>query len=131
MKCPICLEDKPLQEHHEHPIEYGGDPDGNTTDLCASCHLSIHHTAEALTSKKGLKTKYLNDDQLLRSQFLIKKIISAKLTCNINPNNPRKILLKNIPHSLLVKLHKRKLDRGFTNLEKYIMSLLEKDISIL
>lgn len=127
MKCPICNEDRPLQSHHIWPIEYGGSKTGRQVDICAACHLSIHYTAEAISSKGGLKKKYLTDEQLLKARFLIKSIVEAKNLQIQDPNNPRKIMLE-VPHTTLVKLHKRKLDLGFKSLDSYLKALIENEI---
>lgn len=128
MRCPVCLNELPLQSHHIKPIEYGGPKDGPQVDLCANCHLNIHYTAEGLCSKNGLKKRYLLDDQMNRATQYIEAIIRAKLTYFRESDDIKKIRIE-VPSWLLIRLHKRKFDRGFHSLEKYLISLFMKDVT--
>jgi hypothetical protein len=118
--------ERQCQGHHPIPIEYGGDKDQKLVSLCSACHLGIHYTAEALASKKGITKQYLTIEQTKRAIPLINTIIRAKLTCFKDPSNIRKITVE-VPDYILVRLHKRKFDSGYHNLEKYILNLLVKD----
>lgn len=125
MLCPICLNNTPkLQKHHIIPKEYGGPEDGPLLDVCASCHLNIHYTAEAEYNNK--ETNYLLPEQRQRATEFIISIKRAKDVferSNGGKNILRKIIIE-LPSEDLIKLHKAKADAGFTSLQKYLHTLI-------
>ena len=45
-KCYACEKKRPVQSHHIHPLEYGGEKDGPQVLICADCHNVLHKEAE-------------------------------------------------------------------------------------
>ncbi len=132
--CPVCLNSPVEESHHLVPKAYGGAEDGPMVSLCSSCHKNAHFEAEALSAKhkKKVLVHYLSTQQLNRkiTQEIIATIIRVKYHFNkeTNPNVKRKVIVE-VPQSTLTKMHKRKLDTGFSNMEQYILSLITKDIT--
>lgn len=60
--CECCLQKRPIEGHHKHPLEYGGRQDGELAYICASCHDIIHSEAEHFT-KHGKSTPVLIEAQ--------------------------------------------------------------------
>lgn len=127
--CPICLQTNlKLQGHHIIPKEYAGPVDGPLLDVCATCHLNIHYTAE--TEYKGEQASYLLPAQRHRAHEYVETIKRAKQvfeTAGGGENLKRKVMLM-IPQKDLTRMHKRKSDKGFTSLEKYLLDLIYRDI---
>ena len=124
-ECPVCLNTNlKLQKHHIIPKEYGGPHEGPLLEVCATCHLNIHYTAEA--EYKGVSCAYLLADQRERASRYVEAIKRAKQvfeTSHGGENLNKKVMIE-LPQKDLVRLHKLKADRGFTSLEKYLLSLI-------
>jgi len=45
-KCWSCRKDRPVESHHLHPLEYGGEQNGEQQLICADCHNVLHKEAE-------------------------------------------------------------------------------------
>ena len=45
-KCWCCHKTRPVESHHLHPLEYGGEKDGQQVLICADCHNVLHKEAE-------------------------------------------------------------------------------------
>lgn len=131
--CPITGEDISVhyEYHHIIPIEYGGNIDGDLIKLSPTGHRLLHLQAEAFSSKKPKKQYYMTTPQLENNliKILISSIIRAKNSYNrsIHSRQERKLMI-HIPDFILAKLHKAKMDSGFTNIEKYILKLIIDDI---
>ena len=127
--CPICLANAlKLQGHHIIPREYGGPKEGPLLDVCATCHLNIHYTAEA--EYAGKQPAYLLPAQRQRASVYVEAIKRAKATYESSgggENLGKKVMVV-LPQKDLVRLHKRKSDKGFSSLEKYLLELIYKDI---
>lgn len=124
-KCAACPPENrlPVQElHHIWPTSLGGPKDGPLAQLCGSCHNKIHKDA-LLVSRQG------HPDNQTPVQYLCTKIIVQAMYADVinGENTPRNIMFK-VSDIQLKKMHKRKLDLGFTNMVDYIKSLIEKDI---
>lgn len=130
-RCLVCLRKESLEEHHVHPIQYGGDRDGPTVTICAVCHRFVHNQAENITGKQP--KKLMGDLALLkRAKPLIAAIVRAKiewLKCReqlgLNPRQPRRIMLT-VDEITLARLHLMKVDAGATNLSTYLRGLLTR-----
>jgi hypothetical protein len=44
--CWCCEEKRPVDSHHIHPLEFGGNSDGKQVLLCKSCHSIAHYESE-------------------------------------------------------------------------------------
>lgn len=132
-RCCVCNKITETALHHIHPIQYGGDEEGPQVQICADCHNKVHFMANALTSKKGAKTNlFVNDEDFQRAIPLIQAIINAKTWFDSQPqsNKPRRRMFTlQIGDADFVKLHKRKMDCGFTSLNKFIQALIQKEIN--
>lgn len=111
--------------HHIVPQHLGGPKDGPLVNLCGSCHNKVHRVAVK-------RSKNNNEDEVnVKQSLLVKLIVKAMFADKNNEGEiPRNIMFK-VPDKTLRKMHKRKLDTGFTNLTDYIKSLIEKDINML
>ena len=129
MSCPICLNTNlKLQKHHIIPKEYGGPEDGPLLDVCATCHLNIHYTAEAEYDNR--EANYLLPEQAVRAALYITAIKKAKDNfeqANGGQNILRKVIIE-LPTTELTKLHKAKSVAGFKSLQKYMQHLISREI---
>lgn len=136
--CPICL--KPLkgeyETHHIHPINLGGDedvPPYKLVNLCSNCHAAIHKTASLLMSKhkKRYNHSFNNDDELERAKPYIQAILNARNWFESQPqsNKPRRrMIVLDISDADWVKLHKAKIDNGFSNMKDFLLSVIQCEI---
>lgn len=128
MTCPICLNPNlKLQKHHIIPKEYGGPEEGPLLDVCASCHLNIHYTAEA--EYRNQTALYLLPDQRTRASIYVDAIKKAKTIFEESQggqNIKRKVIIE-LTTEELIKLHKVKSDKGFSSLQKYLQYLINKE----
>lgn len=129
--CPIC--GKPLgldvEEHHIIPISYGGDPKGKTIFIHSNCHFATHKTAESILSKTVKNKNWFPSVSILeRAAPYVQAIIRAKRNFqegNTDRNKPRRhMIIVNLSDNEWKRLHKVKLDKGFTNLNQFFESIL-------
>lgn len=79
-QCYICEEVTPVDNHHLHPLEYGGAKDGRQVKLCKTCHSMSHYEAE-LYAKEGRYNLFHMDfsPKATRMYLVIQEILKAKL----------------------------------------------------
>ena len=136
LPCIVCEDAIDTQLHHIFPTEFGGDPNGEQVPLCSTDHLLIHHLASFLTRKKkgNIKDLKIPAEKFSNPVFqkLVAFVIQAKngFTREEHPEIERRIIIK-IEQQYLTQIHKKKLDNGFSSLEKYILSLIMRDVSSL
>jgi hypothetical protein len=125
--CVVCRNNQAMENHHLWPTHLGGAIEGPTVWLCATCHRDIHKCASRLYRGKPLGI--IDDNWLRRAMPLISRIVKAlrefegATLDNINS----KIVIE-IPKNDLRLIHLRKMDLGFSSLQKYIMALIKKDM---
>jgi hypothetical protein len=127
--CPICLATNlKLQKHHIIPKEYGGPVEGPLLEVCATCHLNIHYTAEA--EYKNKIALYLLPDQRVRATLYVDAIKKAKQIYESvsGADNLKKKVMIELTQKDLARLHKCKADKGFSSLEKYLKHLIAKEL---
>ena len=122
--CPACFPKRVVtsESHHILPQHLGGAPDSPQVMLCGSCHTLIHTSALKMARQE-------EPDNLTPTQSILVKMI-VKCMFADQPNSaelPRHIMFT-VPDLVLKKMHKRKLDTGFTNLTEYVKSLIMRDI---
>lgn len=118
--CGACKSVKASEWHHIHPRNLGGAEDSPQAHLCGSCHNLIHVTA--FRYRRGEEVTGLTTEQSTLSKYIAVCMGSPSAT----EDTLRKIVVQ-VPDRLLRRLHVRKVDSGFTNLSKFIISLLEKE----
>lgn len=124
-KCSACPPTSalPYQEgHHIWPTSLSGPQDGPLAYICGSCHSKIHK--QALQMYKNLPVENLTVVQAILVKIIVKAMVAEQP--NI-ANTPRNIMFK-VTDQQLKRMHKRKLDLGYTNLIDYVKSLIEKDL---
>ena len=88
----------------------------------------IHH----LTGKKKEIPPGFNESQIKLIKILVQFINIAKLQYDdIDPTFIDRKIIITVPDALLKRLHKRKQDSGYSNLQDYILSLIVKDTLVL
>ena len=122
--CCICGTTIEVQSHHLFPRHLGGPDDGPQIPICSKDHLMVHH----LTGKNQEIPPGFTEKQIQLIKVLVRFINIAKVQYEeLDPSLiDRKIMIK-VPHALLKRLHKRKLDSGYSNLSDYILDLLLRD----
>ena len=133
MKCPICLHEfleDTLQSHHITPIEYGGLEEGPTVRLCSNDHLKCHYTAENLTAKNAKRRHFFtNPDELERARPYIQAIIVSKIISRDLPKtNARNLVILELDAKRKSLLQRLKQLSGHTSINKYIISLIDKEL---
>lgn len=126
--CEICGSSYNLQDHHVMPIHLGGDEDGVQVVLCGNCHARVHKMAEDLWSKNPNPEMLFDTEATFkRARPFIQAIINAHLYFESQPqsNKPRRrMIVLNIGDADWKRLHKAKVDAGFTSLRKFITAVL-------
>lgn len=133
-KCYVCNKTLPVDSHHVHPLEYGGRREGRQVNLCQTDHGLLHKEAETYHSTgkfQNLSVTYPKETQAgQRMRSLIKALLSAKTRfesgvegsnageqrfgTQVQWDDPRHLRLA----------HTVKKARGFTNLSRFIQSLV-------
>lgn len=130
--CMICGTTLNLQKHHIHPVSLGGDEDGTLVTLCGNCHSNVHKMAESLRGH-GDKELLFNKEEFERAKPLIQAILDAHTWFESEPqsNKPRRrMFVLKIGDADWVKLHKVKMDHGYTSMTKFLTDLLLSTIKI-
>jgi hypothetical protein len=130
--CIFC-DDSAMEQHHIVPKHLGGPEKGPLVPLCANHHGRLHYYTMKLLSGKTPEEIPFPESQARNNELfllLCQIIIDATIIRegNLNPNQLRNVGCK-IPHSLLIKLHLRKSDLGFSNTGDYLISLIERDVA--
>jgi hypothetical protein len=130
MLCLICRNDYPahtFQNHHIHPLEYGGAEDGKTAKLCSNCHSKCHYTAENLTSK-AKRRYWFNSEELERARPYIQAIIHAKILHREAAGETRGLVIIELDAKRRSLLHRLKTKHGFKSLNAYLTALIDREI---
>jgi hypothetical protein len=129
MKCYICKTPGRFESHHIIPLHLGGPKNGLQIQLCERCHSSLHLIANAFYKGKHDHTELFNQTEFERAKPLIGAIVDAKIKVETTGKPPDSIqrLMLEIPNELLVKLHIRKADCGYTSLVTFLMDLLKRE----
>jgi hypothetical protein len=129
MKCYICDLEGEHESHHIIPLHLGGPKDGPQVNLCSICHHDLHLVANSVYKGNSEHLEVFSPENMKKASILIRAIVSSKINIEATGKPPNAIqrLMIEIPNGLLVKLHLRKADLGFTSLQKYLISLLETD----
>jgi hypothetical protein len=127
MICYICRLEGEHESHHIIPLHLGGPKEGPQINLCSICHHNLHLIANRVYKGKSEGLELFSPDEWTRASLLVRAIVSSKIQIESTGKPPNSIqrLMIEIPNSLLVKLHIRKADLGFTSLSSYIKSILE------
>jgi hypothetical protein len=132
--CSVCLQDSfAIESHHIHPTSLGGSKEGPQVDLCSSCHRLIHQQALKLTSKDHKKRieRVIPPENWARAVPLIGYIIRSIMVTNDGKKNAQgkdvKMILS-IPKWMNLRLHAKKQDAGFKNLQTYILEVLRQHV---
>jgi hypothetical protein len=131
LKCYVCQGFENLDSHHITPIAYNGPKDGPQVMLCSNCHRSVHRAANwvykpNLKIKRNVQDLFENPEQFERSTLLIRAIVSARIKMESSgraPETLRRMQLE-IPHSLHLKLNRKKLDLGFSSFQDLVLAIL-------
>jgi len=82
-RCYCCEKERPVDNHHVAPLEYGGDRDGRQVKLCKSCHSLAHYEAEYYHKNGAFNqidsTIPETSPMGVRLRKLIRKIVDTKL----------------------------------------------------
>lgn len=128
MNCWICEKVAATESHHVYPIHLGGPKDGIQIPLCGNCHAYVHQTATKLYKGQALAgnlEKWYNGIE--RAKRAANLIVQASINAEDKDiGDPLVPVTFKIPKSLRDKLHVKKLDSGFTNLNTYMIHLLVK-----
>jgi hypothetical protein len=133
-RCPICKPDAPaapLEEHHIHPLAYGGKRDGKTVWLCGTHHSSIHLQAENLSSGNAVKRYFPDDATLARAKPYIETILRVKrqyLDSGVAAVEGRNLFSMKLEPELKKRLKRRAKDAGMS-METYVVRLIKLDLS--
>ena len=126
-ECPICKTFGVLHGHHLIPREYGG-LKGPVRDICGSCHTGIHTVAESIIAGHE-KAGVFTEDTYRRAMPFINMIVlssDGRYTRKDSPSSIEGMLVLNVPIELRARLHTLKTRLGYTNLEEFIIFLLER-----
>lgn len=122
--CAICNTQIEVQGHHLFPRHLGGPQDGPLISLCSAHHLLVHR----LSGKSKTIPEGFTASQIKLIRILVQFIEIAKIQAeDLDPTFIDRKVPLTVPHALLKRLHKRKADEGYSNLQDYILSLLLKD----
>lgn len=126
--CHICEEVPSTESHHVYPIHLGGPVDGIQIPLCGNCHSFVHNTANKIFAGGVLDKKLCYwYDKYAKAKPPVKIILEALQNAEMaNLDNVLVPISFKIPKGLRDKLHKVKLDAGFTNLNTFMIFLLVK-----
>ena len=129
MKCYICGRIGRFESHHVIPLHLGGPKDGLQVKLCESCHSNLHLLSNSIYKGRYDRLELFDEQQMYRARPLIQAIVSSKIKIESTGKPPDSIqrLVLELPNALLVKLHKRKADCGYTSLNSFLMDLLERE----
>ncbi len=129
-RCCICGTDLTVQGHHIIPRHLNGPEDGPLAALCSVHHLNLHYITNG--KEKPNYPSDLKGVSLFKYKLLAVFIIRAKLLAEqVDPSFvPRKIMVQ-VPHALLQRLHQRKQDLGYSNLQDYLTDVLVRDTLLL
>jgi hypothetical protein len=126
--CAICVEDDgTLDSHHIFPVAYGGPEDGPQVMLCSSHHRKLHTFSNRVYKGKAKDySDFFSDIEFKRATPLIQAIVNARIQLEMSgrPVNTIRRLQLDIPQSLYLALHNLKRDKGFTNLQTFIIAVL-------
>lgn len=126
--CYICGITHGLQGHHITPQTAGGE-DGPVVNLCGTCHQTAHAQALNILSKQP--NRQLFPDALAkRAAIVVRFIVVAIRRERENPDasNPYTIPVKTTKGRVAL-LHVLKADAGFTNLNSYMLALIDREIT--
>ena len=129
-QCIICAEKTGLECHHIHPRHLGGHENSRQIWLCGTHHAAIHKVAERIYKGKPIEPE---DDgpwlQTLAAKAIIERLVFYRNRAEHTDLShvESRIMLK-LPKGKLKRIHQRKLDMGFSSLEKYLMALIDRDL---
>lgn len=128
-RCCICNSDLAVQLHHVIPKHLGGPENGPLVPLCSGHHYFLHLVSNSKTTPQFPK---LDQSALFKLKVLSRFILMSKLENEeMDPSFiPRKIMIE-VPHALLTRMHKRKKDKGYSNLKDYITEIILNDTMLL
>lgn len=131
--CYVCDEEKPVQEHHLIPLEYGGPKDGPLITICPTCHLISHYEAEIFykTGDYGSLGSQFKGEVLKRAQGVIDRIVAARLRFEAHgkpAEDARRRVNINVSHEELLMLHALKRVLGFRSLERLVRGVLSNEL---
>lgn len=127
--CFLCPEDRPnraVDAHHVFPVEYGGDMEGHTIDLCPGCHDKLHRLAVQVF--KGV----LDLDTVGNPKWnaAIRAIVESRRkfeSGEVQAVDARRRISVSFSEDELKRMHFAKTDRGFNSAEKFIKWLVERE----
>lgn len=135
-RCVFCDEHM-FELHHIVPRHLGGPDSGPQIPLCATHHRHLHYfTMKLMRGETPSSTPFPESAANVKFNSLFLRlcriIIDASILQegSIDPSQPRGVGVK-VPHEILVKMHLRKSDLGFTNVGDYVKSLIYRDLSTL
>lgn len=132
--CYICEDEKPVQDHHLIPLEYGGPKKGPTIKVCPTCHLTCHYEAEFYAANGEflqLDVTFTNGEINRRARKVIDYIVQAKLTHEASGEHAkeaRRRVAIALSHEELQMVHALKSVLGFRSLERMIKSFIASAI---
>lgn len=128
--CVVRACGNPAQEqHHLWPTHLGGPVEGPTIWLCPNCHRDIHKIASRMY--RGKPIGIFKDNWLQAAQPIIMRIVRALREFEgANLDNIEARLVIKLPKNKLRRIHLRKMDLGFSSLEKYIIALIDADLPL-
>lgn len=131
--CIVCKESEEWDWHHIIPISEGGPKDGPQVRLCPVCHRKIHLLANDVFKGKTERLESFKPEEMDRVIPLVQAIVSSKIRNESSgkPHSSISRLMIEIPFPLMVKLHQRKRDLGFSSLQKFLIALFERETETL
>lgn len=128
-KCVCCPNDA-IESHHLWPTHLGGPIDGPQVWLCSNCHRWIHRIASRLYNGKPIGD--YSEPWLRRASPIINRIVRAlrefegATLADLSEILSRIII--QVPKDELRQIHLRKMDLGYSSLERYILALIRNDL---
>ena len=127
--CFVCQLVGEHDSHHIMPIAYGGPKEGPQVWLCSICHRKIHLVANDVYKGKSKRLESFTPVQWERAGVLVRAIVSSKIQLEAAgkpPDSTQRIMIE-IPNHILLRLHIRKKELGFTSLQTFLLTLIKKE----
>lgn len=119
-----------FESHHIWPTYLGGPIEGPQIWLCYQCHRDIHKISSKLYRGKPIGD--YSEPWLYRARPLIARIVRALrefegITLEQLSNIQARVIIQ-VPKDELRQIHLRKMDLGYSSLERYILALIRNDL---
>lgn len=116
-------------QHHIWPTALNGPIDGPKVWLCANCHRAVHLCAARIYRGKPIDHQY-TDWYNFAKPLVLRVVRALVLSENTSLDDAPARLVVMVNKRILRELHLRKMDLGFSSMERYLLHLISQDLPV-